>query len=321
MGMADSDRDGGSGNTGGRGGSSSGGSSSGGGRGNNTPGPRDGNGRGRTDNAGPDGRGNNTPGPRDGNGRGRTNSGGKDTPGSPDNPGRRGDHSIGSTAASRARDAMSRHARERNERAAQNGDFDLVASLQEAEQEGTMTPRQRDMAIGMEAGMESKGFMDTVGATINRGITGLTGLLGLGKVGESAVSAGVNAASAPSNPESQYGAQVARSRMDNTMMQDAAEMGAGLLMGPAAGMTVGTINNMANLNANKDIAALNADIDAREAASRSGRRSQADGGSSSRAVSAMRPSAPAPQKAQPFSWSPVDINQYRRGLLSLAQRS
>ena len=123
--MARAGGPGGGGDPGNAGGGSSGGSSGGGtggnGRGNNTPGPRDGNGRGRTDNSGPDGRGNNTPGPNDGNGRGRTDNSGPDgrgnnTPGAPSNPGRRGMHAEGTTPSSRARSAMDRHAREAADR-------------------------------------------------------------------------------------------------------------------------------------------------------------------------------------------------------------
>jgi len=320
MGRADSDNAGGSGNTGGGRGGSSGGSSGGGGGGfgRDTPGSpnaadgRRGSSMGRDGGTAPDSSnpgGRDTPGPRnatDGR-RGSTMGRGGGSPGA-----------DGSTPASRARDAMSRHAQERAERAGYQEGYSLVGELKKAEEEGTMTPRQRDMAIGMEAGMESKGFMDTASGMLSRGITAISDTVGLGKLGATAAEAGMNAAAVPDNPESRYGATVARNRMDNNMVQDAAQAAAGFFGGPAAGMAVGAINTATNLNANKDIASLNADIDARESASRPSRPGSTGGGTASSARDAMSrnttQAATAPGR-RPFEWSPVDLTKYKKGLM------
>lgn len=326
MGMADSDNAGGSGNTGGRGGGSSGGSSGGGGTGGGRPGGFDG----RDTPGAPgaaDGKRGSSMG-RDGGRAGGGTGGGKDgrganTPGAPSNEGRRGTHAEGSTPASRARDAMARHSREARDREQRRGagdTYSLAGSLKEAEEAGTMSPRQRDMAIGMEAGMESKGFMDSVGGMLSRGVNAVTDTIGLGKVADVAASAGVNAMAVPDNPASRYGAAVARNRMDNSMVQDAAEGLAGLFAGPGASAVVGAVNTGLNLNANKDIASLNADIDAREAAARPTRQPGMGGGTASSARDAMtaRTSQPAPAApARPaFEWSPVNMDNYRRGLIT-----
>ena len=256
--------------------------------------------------------------------RGATGGGnagrGDNTPGSPQNDKRQGRHAEGSTPSSRARDAMSRHQREAKPDYGMGDSYSLTGSLKAAEDAGTMSPRQRDMAIGMEAARPATAFSQAVGGVLSGMVSGATGVMGSGSVASKAAGEGITAGAVPDNPESRYGAAHTKSRMKNNTVQNVAEGVAGFFGGPAAGYAANALNAGINMNKTKDIGELNADMDARREAGKT--TVSRPGGGAQKAATAMRgpaaSQAPAAQ-AQSFSWNPIDMTEYNRGLISLAQ--
>lgn len=321
MGMADSDRDGGSGNTSGSSSSGSSGGSTGSGRstnhdGRDTPGAPD----------APDGKRGSTMG-KDGGVAVGGNRDGKQTPGDPNNSRRQGQHESGSTPQSRARDAMRRFARERSQRAGYGDTYSLAAELAKAEEDATMTPRQRDMAIGAKEQANISGFMGAAGSIFGKALNSVTGLMGIGDIGETAMGKALSASAVPDNPESHYGAAHSRKESENSGLQDAAE-GAAAAANPVAGLALGTFNSMIN-HKNNAFSALGKDIAERDAQRQASQPSQnanrpsgdgmkttSKGSSVANARAAMQPTqAPSPNYAAPT----IDRTRYSGGLLSLAQ--
>jgi len=317
MGQADSDNAGGSGNTGGSGGSTGGGSggSSGGrgGYGRDTPG---------SPNAA-DGKRGSTMGRNGGTatGGGGGNNSSRDTPGAPGNPGRRGVNADGTTPASRARGAMDRHAKEADTRSFGIGKgYSLTGSMISDAEEGAMSPRSMDMAIGMVEGRRNAGLMGSMGSVVGQAAGKLGQALGVSVPGVSTVGQkafGAVTSSVPNNPESRYGAARAESRMDNNLAQDAAEGVAGMTLGPAGAFAAGAINTAANLNATADIGRLGDAIgmSSPDSPSRAGSLG-GQTGTVSAARDAMASGRPgAAPKARGFEFSPVNMGSYKRGLM------
>jgi len=279
------------------------------------------------------------------------NPGGRDTPGHPDNPGRRGPqrgsetpgnpNRVGrrgnretafQTARERAKEAMNRHRGEGlvGGELGLGKTFSLEKELKQAEEDGTMTPRQRDMAIGMEEGMRTEGFMGSVGNMIGGLINSVSNVTGLGDLGRRAAGEAMRAATVPDNPASEYGAAVAKSRMSNSMLQDAAQAAAGIFGGTPGAMAASMANTAINLNENQAISELNADIDARHSnqSQSPGNFAPSPGGNgntkASTAIAAMSRSPGMTASRPPgraFGWSPVDIGRYRRNPMNLARNS
>lgn len=326
MGRADSDNAGGSGRGGGGvgGGGSSGGGRGGGFDGRDTPGsPNAADGK-RGSTMGRDG------GRATGGGSSSNNNAqqaaknkGRDTPGAPSNVGRRGDHAAGSTASSRARDAMSRHSAERNQRsggALAEADLGIGEgyshpdAIAERAKTGMVSPREMDMARGYNSGRTAALAEQTVGGTVSDVVGRLSQTPGVGGVAKRGV--GVLAGGASSTPEEGYGTAVARNRTENSAVQSAAQMGAGIVGGPVAGKAAGMINTAINANKTSDIGEMADALGLNNA-------TQAPAGSGNgpqRAASAMQaPTAPAAPATQSFEWNPVNIDEYSKGLLMQAQ--
>jgi len=332
MGMADSDNAGGSGNTGG--GSSSGGR--GGGSGGGGGGGRSTNSGGRDTPGSPnaaDGRRGSSMGRDGGVAGGSTGGGGasRDTPGPVDaNDGRRGSSmgrvgsrasANGSTAAGRARSAFGRHASEGLY--GEGESYSLASSLNEDKLAGALSPKNMDMAIGMTEGRQKEGLMGTfgsvIGATAGRigSALGLDGIPGVGSVGKKALGA-LASTGIPDNPESSYGAAVADNAMANTSMQSAGAAIAGLLGGPAGAMAADGVNTAMSLSRTSDIAELGEGLTSSSTTGSVAASGTVGGGTPGTARDAMnaRTTQAAAMPGRPaFSWSPVDMNEYSRGLI------
>jgi len=229
----------------------------------------------------------------------------------------------GSTAASRARSAFGRH---ESEGLYGEGDsYSLASALNDDKLAGTMSPKNMDMAIGMVEGRQRTGLMGTfdsvIGATTSRigSVLGLDGVPGVSSVGKSALGA-LAGTGIPGNPESSYGAAVADNAMANTSMQSAGAALAGLFGGPAGAMAADGINTATNLNRTSDIAALGEGLTSSSTtgsvAASSTRPGDNGGGTPGTARDAMNARAASPAPGRPaFSWSPVDMKQYSRGLI------
>ena len=218
---------------------------------------------------------------------------------------------------------MSRHASEAksraNEAAAETETFSLVESMIADAEEGTMSPRAMDMAVGMVRGREgemaSQGMGGLLGKAIGKAIG--VGVPGIGAATDKALSAAVS--SVPDNPESKYGAAVARSQMENNMAQDAAEGVAAATMGPALGLAVGMANAGINARSTANIGRLG-EATGISSPSPSSPNSVGSGGggtasSAKNAFGGSSVSASRAPQGKAFGWSPVDIKKYRSGLI------
>lgn len=347
MGRADSDNAGGSG----RGGGGVGGGSSGGGRGGgfdgrDTPG---------SPNAA-DGKRGSTMG-RDGGratGGGGGNSGGappaaqnrgRDTPGAPTNVGRRGDHAAGSTASSRARDAMSRHQNERDRTSISRGgiavgDLDASAGLGA---EHAMDSQQTENSLNRAGVTDSLGMTNTqrLGAAERAGAA----LSSTERQQKAGIVAGHDNQFAANRVNDVLGAVpgvgmlteavVERTRPSEVMAVDYNEGRAlansvelGTLGETAVGLGMNKLGISAPMGPVNFAQAVvrdkiqNADVHTlRDKGMGAGTPSApaGSGNGAQRAVAAMQPQAPAAPATQGFEWNPVDIDEYSKGLLMQAQ--
>lgn len=348
-----------SGPGGGSGGSSGSGNSSGStgggtdGRGSNTPGAPDGNGRGRTgsgatggpgtDTPGapnaPDGKRGSTMGPDGGSATGGRDGRGDNTPGSPDNPGRRGAHADGSTPASRARDAMSRHQKERDRRSIENGGM-IIGDNDENAGLG-LTHAMDDQQT--ENTLNRRGVTDTIGMSevdrLGEARRGDAMLSQIDQQKERGIRHGFNSQTMANRvsditgvPSKITGAAAAMlGRPKNTMQADVdigRERASQNEMGAAAGaaslglseMGVSVPGNVVNFGYSMARTAADKNMSALQGSPTERSNPSVGGGMISQAQPAQASAAPA-TKPQNFSWNPVDMNKYSRGLLSLAQSS
>lgn len=337
MGMADSDKGGSGSGGGGVGGGGRGGGSTGGY--NASAGAPPGSEGGQTTSggtagggAGP-GQGPGTGGGADGShatggGTGGNNggsSGGSDRGGSGGNS----DAGSTSTAASRARDAMDRRAKEAADAESEDSgslvgdttnlgigkEYSHADAIAERAKEGAVSPREADIARGYSEGKTAQMAGDAFGGMISRAASAASSVPGVGKVAGMLTDAGMEA-TVTDTPESKYGASVARSRAKNSMAQNVAETAAGVLAGPPGVMAAQVANTAINDQKTADINRMNEAMGFNTGSTNP----NVDGGG------AQVPAAPAQPEAtvassDPFSWSPVDIENYGQGLLTLAQNA
>lgn len=298
----------------------------------------------------PDGKRGSTMGPDGGRAKGGTGGDGRgdNTPGAPSNPGRVGRNADGSTPSSRARDAMSRHQRERDARSIANGGTVVGDNDQQAGLGLThaMDSQQTENSLNRAGVTDTVGMSnaDRLGAAVNAGaalssterqqaegivaghrnqftanrVNDIMGMVpGMGLLTEAAVSM-----SRPANTmAADYGE--GRARANATELGTLGETALGYGMSKA-GVTapMGPVNFgqaiARDTVQNESIASLrNAGIGTTQTGAA---RPKTGGGNARSARDAMKPEKSAPT-AQPasFGWSPVNIDHYGQGLLSLAQ--
>jgi len=336
------------GNAGRGGGSSAGrGASGGGGFGRDTPG---------SPNAA-DGRRGSTMG-RDGglaDGRGATGGGGlNDTPGAPGNPGRRGQNAAGSTAASRARDAMSRHQRERDIRSIENGGGSLLDN--DSQYGAGLSLTESVDRQNTEHGLNRAGVTDTLGmsevdrlGTAKRNNVPLSQMeqktergIRHGFTSQTMANRVSDITGIPSAATGLISSMMGRPK--NTMKADvelgrerANDHNLGALAAPVSAALnhagVSVPGNVVSFGYGMGRAALdenmNALMDSPEAGTAEtnqvpGSLASGNGTKASTAIAAMSRSPGMTASRPPgraFGWSPVDIGRYRRNPMNLASNS
>lgn len=231
----------------------------------------------------------------------------------------------GSTPSSRARSAFDRHDKEGLYGVGDS--YSLANSLNDDKLAGALSPKNMDMSIGMVEGRKRAGLMGTFGSVIGSTVSqlgnslGLDGVPGVGTAGKKALGA-LAGTGIPGNPESSYGAAVADNAMANTAMQSAGAAVAGMFGGLPGAMAADGVNTAANLSRTSDIAELGEGLTSSSTtgsvATTNGRPGDIGGGTPSTARDAMnaRATQAAAMPGRPaFSWSPVDMNEYSRGLI------
>lgn len=355
----------GSGGPGASGSGSSGGGTAGGGYGGQTPGSpkaadsKRGSSMGKEGGTAPDSSnpgGRETPGPIDGNNRGRTdNLGvGSQTPGSKANPGRRGAHAEGSTAQSRARDAMSRHRGEAVSRSLSGlvdsvvsmfGDEEGVTVAENAANLKSLDPTLTDKEVaGMVLGDPDASLEGAINAESESGLLGMIGSIGasaLGGLPGMFGAAAVNAASRANRARNTISDTNAKSGMTmndsfsaslGTQAKGAAAGGlvghmSGGVLGPIGARTAGPVGAMVGQNvasAVSDAAASTAmtgeTSPSPSISSNTPGKDSSGGGRTSASVSNARAAMQPRQPSSPKYASPViNRDNYSRGLMSLAQ--
>jgi len=307
------------GNSGGSSGSSSGGGTgggrSGGGFGRDTPG---------SPNAA-DGKRGSTMGQDGGVAPGRNTGGaGRDTPGAPQNEGRRGTVAGAGVStresARRARNSM-QSAETRSLVGEQTKDYGIGEAynfskeLQEKKKGTAMTPRERDIQLGIEDGQRAQIAAQAMKATTvpTRMASAILGPETTSVVGGLINDAVEKAFSqVPQTQGTKYGAALARRETKNSTLQDAAQAVTGAV--PGLGMAV-SFGNVA-YNDKKSREALGLDTPApstNKAPAGSGN------GSTQVATTAPQRARQAFAPARSFESPTLDMGAYSSGLMSLSQ--
>jgi hypothetical protein len=222
---------------------------------------------------------------------------------------------------------MSRHAAERTQREASTGIAGTEADLGEGEgyshqdaiaeraKTGMVSPREAEMARGYAAGREGAVAQQALGGVVGQVASAATRAPGVGDIASAGI--GAMAGSMNSTPEASYGTAVGRNRASNSTVQSAAEMAAGMTLGPIGGIGVGMINAGINANKTQDFARMSEAMGF-NAASTPPSQGVSDGSAQPVTTTAQKArQAFAPQ--QSFESPTINFNDYAGGYLSLAQ--
>jgi hypothetical protein len=222
---------------------------------------------------------------------------------------------------------MSRHAAERTQREASTGIAGTEADLGEGKgyshqdaiaeraKTGMVSPREAEMARGYAAGREGAVAQQALGGTLGQVASAATQAPGVGDMAKAGI--GVVAGAVNGTPEANYGAAVGRNRASNSTVQSAAEVAAGMTLGPMGGIGVGMINAGINANKTQDFARMSEAMGFNTAGTAPSQ--SVSDGSGQPVTTTVQKARQAFTPQRSFESPTINSNDYASGYLSLAQ--